>query len=234
MTTIASRITDLFRRRKPVPPPSTFEPKNYWEARHRTHGHGLRSAGHLLLTDEENAHQYETKSMHLERFIRRHVTQPEGCSMLDAGCGTGLLAPCYKRLGFNVVGIDFSETAARRARQQTAYDSVVVSSLYNLGIQCQFDVIVTADVLLHIVNDTHWRDTISSLSHQLKPGGFWFVLDYCRPLTGPPSLHCRTRPVALLAKTLDVLGYTIVETDHIELIHENVVKDLLAITASSG
>lgn len=66
--------------------------------------------------------------------------QPDGVSVLDVGCGGGLLAEEFARLGCHVTGIDPSarsiETAAAHARQSgltIAYRVGVGEGLHWLG-----------------------------------------------------------------------------------------------------
>ena len=206
-----------------------FEPQVYWEDRHRTHQGSLRAVGHRQLSDEANAEQYRIKESRIIGMIRRQVPQPYGKTLLDAGCGVGVLIPAYVELGFSVVGVDFSDTAIGQAQVGGVSAQFVVSSLASLELGRRFDVITAIDVLLHIVADAEWADTLSSLSRHLKPGGALIILDRFADHTDGWSSHCRPRPKDRYAATFADLGLQIVEHEQFSLEHEDVLKDLFAV-----
>ena len=111
-------ITKTIRRLFRTDRESIFVPSTYWEMRHQSHFGSLKAVGHRQLSDIANAEQYETKRRHIAGMIGRYVDDPRGKTLLDAGCGVGVLTPTYVGLGFDVLGVDFSETAVRSARSR--------------------------------------------------------------------------------------------------------------------
>lgn len=94
---------------------------------------------------------------------------PKGkLKILDAGCGTGLLARKLARFG-QVEGMDFSEEALKLAKKRGV--GVKKGSIDRLPYNKQvFDVVVCADVINHIwVKDE--QKALHELYRVLKPGG---------------------------------------------------------------
>jgi cyclopropane fatty-acyl-phospholipid synthase-like methyltransferase len=72
-----------------------------------------------------------------------------GASVLDLGCGAGMLA-LLKRKGVNLTGVDISAECSEAARRN-GYDFTITSLLSNLPFADQtFDYVVSLDVIGHI------------------------------------------------------------------------------------
>ena len=97
----------------------------------------------------------------------------KGLSILDIGCGGGLLTEPLARLGAQVTGLDASAQAIQTAQQHAAQSGLPIT--YHTGSaedfargQARFDVITALEILEHVGD----RDALmQSLSHLLKPGG---------------------------------------------------------------
>ena len=97
----------------------------------------------------------------------------DGLSLLDMGCGGGILAEEFARRGANVTGIDLSDKALQVARDHAAAGGLRIR--YQRGTaeeipvaDGQFDVVVCADCLEH-VHDL--EQVIGQIARVLKGGG---------------------------------------------------------------
>lgn len=109
-------------------------------------------------------------------FVRRLV--PRG-SVLDVGCGTGLLAERLSVAGYQVVGIDPSEGMLAVMRDRTPEVEAVKGSGDELPFSSDcFDVVVTVATLHHIANGDRVRATLAEMVRVCRPTGRVVVWDH--------------------------------------------------------
>ena len=122
-----------------------------------------------------------------ERFGRdtRSREPFAGLSLLDVGCGGGLIAEPMRRLGFAVTGVDASAenigTARVHAEQQgldIAYRAATVEQLEAEGAG-PFDVVLTLEVIEHVADPEAF---IRACSRLVKPRGMMIVATLNRTL----------------------------------------------------
>ena len=92
-----------------------------------------------------------------------------GSSVLDLGCGAGMLA-LLKRKGVTLTAVDLSAECARAARVN-GYDTTLTAKLSHLPFaDASFDYVVSLDVLGHIGFEE--KDAVlSEIKRVLRPGG---------------------------------------------------------------
>ncbi|GCF11166.1 bifunctional 2-polyprenyl-6-hydroxyphenol methylase/3-demethylubiquinol 3-O-methyltransferase UbiG [Dictyobacter arantiisoli] len=97
-------------------------------------------------------------------------------TVLDVGCGGGLLAEEFARLPCHVTGIDPAEESLETARRHAQLSGLIIN--YEVGVgehipfdDASFDVVVCCDVLEH-VNSV--EPVIQEIARVLKPGGYFF------------------------------------------------------------
>ncbi len=99
-----------------------------------------------------------------------------GQTLLDVGCGGGLLAEEFARAGCRVTGIDPSAASLEVARGHARQAGLAID--YQIGAgehlpfaAASFDLVVCCDVLEH-VDDV--ERVIAEIARTLKPGGIFF------------------------------------------------------------
>ena len=97
-------------------------------------------------------------------------TPLEGKSVLDVGCGAGLLAEPLARLGAQVTGIDASEEVISAARKHAAEMGLGIEyrSGDALQLEGEFDLITAMEVIEHVVDPALF---VKALAKRLGPGG---------------------------------------------------------------
>jgi SAM-dependent methyltransferase len=99
--------------------------------------------------------------------------------VLDIGCGTGEHTILLTRLGYDVLGIDFSPHAVEQARASAAEKGVdarfEVADAMNLGSDPGYQTVVDS-ALFHIFDDADRARYVSSLHAAVRPGGLVHVL----------------------------------------------------------
>ncbi len=98
---------------------------------------------------------------------------PVGLLALDVGCGGGLLAEEFARLGCAVMGVDPSVESLAVARAHAANQELPIRYQCATGealpfVDEGFDIVYCCDVLEHV---SDWRRVVAETARVLKPGG---------------------------------------------------------------
>jgi SAM-dependent methyltransferase len=105
-------------------------------------------------------------------FYRSLADEYEAESILDVGCGTGILTATFARERRTVVGIDPSETMLAFAQRRQGADAVdwILGDSRAIPPK-QFDVaVLTGNVVQHIL-DPEWQRTLRDLRAHVRTGG---------------------------------------------------------------
>lgn len=100
---------------------------------------------------------------------------PMGKRVLDVGCGGGLLAEEFAKLGSKVTGIDPSAASLETARTHAQQAGLNIEYRVGVGEQIpfgdgSFDIVYCCDVLEHVSN---LEQVIAETARVLKPGGIY-------------------------------------------------------------
>ncbi len=108
----------------------------------------------------------------------------EGLSVLDIGCGGGLVAEPLARLGAKITGIDpasenieAAKTHARGTNLDITYRAMTAEALTNEG--ATFDAVLLLEVVEHVPDVPLFLRTVAPL---VKPGGVMIVSTLNRTL----------------------------------------------------
>jgi ubiquinone/menaquinone biosynthesis C-methylase UbiE len=119
------------------------------------------------------------------------LNPPAGATFLDAGCGSCNHSVRLARRGFNVHGVDFSETALDMAREKVSAEglenriTLERQSLLELSFpEASFDYAVCWGVLMHVPQVDL---AVSELARVIRPGGSLVISE-----ANQSSLEART------------------------------------------
>lgn len=127
------------------------------------------------LTDDV---EYEKRSEYVYELINRHFGKKAEL-LCDLGCGTGTMCNLLSGKGFDVIGIDSSESMLAVAAEK----SVGKNILYLNQDMCGFELYGTVDVFISMLDSVNYIPETDSLNrlfalvnNYLNPGGI-FIFD---------------------------------------------------------
>ncbi len=130
----------------------------------------------LLYRDKDYDGEYAFIEQILQQFSPRQVR-----TLLDAGCGTGGHAIPLAKGGYEVTGIDLSETmldrARRKAEEQGLNLSLHVADLRHLALNRVFDACVCMFAVLgYLPQNRDIQQALTSIRAHLREGSL-FIFD---------------------------------------------------------
>ena len=108
--------------------------------------------------------------------MEKHFSAPasfDGLSVLDVGCGGGLICEPLARKGATVTGIDPSGVSVQVARRHAQSNGLDIDYRHQLvqdiqGEDVQFDVVINAEVVEHVPDQ---QALIAACASLVRPGG---------------------------------------------------------------
>src|SRR5262245_14296818 len=105
------------------------------------------------------------------RALQRSVGEPRHkLDVMDAGCGTGLLAPHLRPYARRLVGVDLSPKMLEKAGGRAVYDELAAAELtaYLAGSPRAFDIVASSDTLVYFGD---LREVLAAARLALRAGG---------------------------------------------------------------
>lgn len=107
----------------------------------------------------------------LELLSSIKASSPSKLRILDLGCGNGSLSHLISQQGFEVVGVEYSESGVNYARQTFPDCHFIHASIYELPyaeLENSFDIVLSAEVIEHLL---YPRELVRAAKKCLKPNG---------------------------------------------------------------
>ncbi|MDD1748544.1 MAG: class I SAM-dependent methyltransferase [Methanothrix sp.] len=190
-------------------------PKFYWERRLEDN-FNLIGVGHASLGSKYNSLIYKARVDALEKALCTTGIKFQEQKILEIGCGTGFFTGyCQIKNVNSYTGLDITEISVRSLSEQFPgyrfFQADIGDS--SLPLNEQFDNILIADVLYHIVDDVRFATAISHVGNLLLPNGNLILSDLITGDTYDTSEHCKWRS---LANYRDLLSINNMQVVHIE------------------
>jgi 2-polyprenyl-3-methyl-5-hydroxy-6-metoxy-1,4-benzoquinol methylase len=148
----------------------------YWDSRHQRQD-DLRSGGHIGIDQAANEVFYARRLGKLLEIIGDRTSPGAPLFVLDAGCGKGHFARALARCGHRVDAIDASPTAIGRCRDLADGPRYALSTLSSWRSPWLYDLVLSIDVLFHILDDREWAASVRNLASLVRFAGKLVITD---------------------------------------------------------
>jgi 2-polyprenyl-3-methyl-5-hydroxy-6-metoxy-1,4-benzoquinol methylase len=167
--------------------------ENYWIERHRNYIGDVRSVGNMGKDISANLAGYEQKIKMLRNALLSRCATLHGMSILEVGCGIGMMAPDLINGGAKYTGLDISSHAIEQAKTRAPEGNFICSNAYGYRLQQDFDAVFCTDVLVHLVVDDNWIRALQDMKRHLKRDGTIIIKEVIYEDRRTPSSHVVSR-----------------------------------------
>lgn len=129
----------------------------------------------LFFQHEEHTWWFTARRDILAALLERHAPPTDGRRLLDVGCGTGMLACRFRRMGYRVTALDAAERALDYLRRRDPRIDAVAGEFPDRlppHWTGAFDIVCLLDALEHMDDDARG---LSAARDLLAPGGTLLV-----------------------------------------------------------
>jgi SAM-dependent methyltransferase len=201
-------MSDAGVRTAAAPMPYTpAESRDYWDRRH-TARDDLSSGGNVSLGRGENAMLYAVRIVRLLEVLGSRADEVAPLRVLDAGCGKGHFSRAIASFGHHVDGIDTSRFAVAECRRRaSSAESYQMCALRDWRPPCLYDVVVSIDVLYHLMDDEEWEASVRHLASLVRLGGRIGLVDHGADEDRVWSTYQKTRSAGRYRTLLEERGF---------------------------
>jgi SAM-dependent methyltransferase len=157
-------------------PSIAFDSLEYWRKRHLQFLTDIRGVGNAALDCDHNQRIYTTVSAYVA-CLASYFYSVGKATVLDLGCGTGMLSGAFTSAKLRYTGVDISPTAVALAKAACPAADFVVGNIADLPLQSPFDIIVERTVFIHLVEDRYWHNVLCEVKRLLHPRGVFILID---------------------------------------------------------
>lgn len=98
---------------------------------------------------------------------------PEESSLLDLGCGSGVITRELSKLGHNIIGIDCSKSMIEEANKQNIPNSTFIQGNFeNSSFEAKFSGVICSSVFEYVVDPNQF---LHKISDSVKEGGIIII-----------------------------------------------------------
>jgi 2-polyprenyl-3-methyl-5-hydroxy-6-metoxy-1,4-benzoquinol methylase len=185
------------------------EARTYWDRRH-AESDDLASGGNISMSRAENAMFYAVRTARLLEVLGTQSDPASPLRVLDAGCGQGHFSRAIASFGHRVDGIDTSEVAVAGCRAAAGpLESYALSALQDWSPSHLYDVVVSIDVLYHLMDDREWEASVRHLASLVRLGGRIGLVDHQADADRTWSHYQKTRAAGRYRAVLEECGMTV-------------------------
>jgi len=162
-------------------------------------------------------HAIRTQTLFEKPFLDLFISRlPEGASLLDLGCGTGIaISEYFLKSGHNITGLDYSETMITLAKLHYPKARWLVQDIRNIDLNETFDGVYSWHGFFHL-SVTEQKEALPKIANLVKPGGHLMLTvgtgegEVTGQIDGETVYHASLHPDDYKAR-LKSLGFEAVE-----------------------
>lgn len=96
--------------------------------------------------------KYQTPQLLYEFWLTKNIPDKKYATILDLGCGTGLMGTLFKTHTYELIGVDLSKEMLRMAEKKSLYDALYENEIIAYLNTCtmHYDLVLLADVLVYL------------------------------------------------------------------------------------
>lgn len=116
--------------------------------------------------------EYKMPTLMRRRFDELGLSGRAYGTLVDLGCGTGLVGCQFKGVANRLIGIDVSQNMIRKAEEKGVYDHLIVDDIVNglARVEHPVDLTISADVFVYVGN---LRPAFEAVARAAKPGALF-------------------------------------------------------------
>ncbi len=175
INTIDKMINELIMKDKEN---SSFDYIEYWNNRLNLN-FNIEGVGYIGLGEIYNKLLYQSRLDLLDGILNKAFSETSNIRVLELGPGIGIFTEYFCRRGVQVYeAIDISSKSVSELQRsypqyQFKHGDICEDSYY----EGEYDLIFSADVLLHVTNENQYAKAISNISRHLSSNGICIILD---------------------------------------------------------
>lgn len=194
-----------------------YDPLTFWDDRYKKFD--ITTSGHIDLPYEFNEWMYKLKLKKVRQGAQKNLqkTAFKDVSVAELGCGTGVYVKLWQELGVKeLVGMDIAPRAV--SNLQSSYpdyrfhcEDLGNEEIPHLYGENTHDIVTAIGVLVHILDDDHFRKALKNIAGLLSDDGVALIAEYlCRGVAQEGS-YMKVRSISWYKEELNKVGLEVVE-----------------------
>ncbi|OKH40208.1 hypothetical protein NIES2119_04640 [[Phormidium ambiguum] IAM M-71] len=153
-----------------------YDAQKYWSDRFSKYGDSLKGPGHEGLSEQENEKAYQEAAQIFINTCLNSGIDLAKARILEIGCGTGFYTEILANLGVkNYVGVDITDVLFSKLKQKFPNFEFIQKDITTDAITGEFDLIVTIDVIEHIVTEDKFTSAMETIKSCLSSAGILLI-----------------------------------------------------------
>jgi len=153
-----------------------YKAQDYWRNRFLKYNLKINAVGNEGLSEEKNYQEREKALKIFSEICQKENIHLEKIQILEIGCGNGFYTQFLSDSGTeNYTGADITDVLFSQLKIKFPHYTFIKNDISMDTLEGKFDLIVTMDVIQHIVNDNKFKFAINNIKSGLTENGVFIV-----------------------------------------------------------